>query len=61
MNEGQINDLKLKSVYERVKPFIPTSKDTEPLLEIDYDEKKFEMFLSLYRNNLQVISSIETH
>ena len=58
INEGQIDDFsKLKSVYARVKPFIPTSKDTEPLLEIDRDEKKFEIFLSLHRNNLQVIQT----
>ena len=61
MNEDQINDFsKLKSVYDRVKPFIPTSKEAEPLLEIDRDEKKFEIFLSLHRNNLQVSESVST-
>ena len=58
VNEDKIDDFTtLKSVYERVKMFIPTSKDTEPHLEIDRDEKKFETFLSFHRNTLQVLFS----
>lgn len=29
-------------------------KDTEPLLELDRDEKKFEIFLSFHRSSLLV-------
>lgn len=55
VNEDKIDDFTtLKSVYERVKPFIPTTKDTEPFLEIDRDEKKLESILSFHRNTLQV-------
>ena len=55
VNEDKIDDFfTLKAVYERVKPFIPVSKELEPFLEIDRDEKKFEIFLSFHRNTLQV-------
>ena len=55
VNEDKLDDLTtLKVVYERVKPFIPVSKDIEPHLEIDRDEKKFGTFLSFHRNTLQV-------
>ena len=58
VNEDRLDDTTtLKVAYERVKPFIPTSKDIEPHLEIDRDEKKFETFLSFHRNTLQVRSS----
>ncbi|KAM8831907.1 kinase D-interacting substrate of 220 kDa B isoform 2-T2 [Spinachia spinachia] len=36
----------LKTVYERVSKNIPTTKDVEPLLEIDGDIRGFEVFLS---------------
>uniref|UniRef100_A0A3Q2U2T1 Kinase D-interacting substrate 220b n=1 Tax=Fundulus heteroclitus TaxID=8078 RepID=A0A3Q2U2T1_FUNHE len=36
----------LKSIYERVSKNIPTTKDVEPLLEIDGDVRSFEVFLS---------------
>ncbi|KAM4713463.1 kinase D-interacting substrate of 220 kDa B isoform 2-T2 [Anableps anableps] len=36
----------LKSIYERVSKNIPTTKDVEPLLEIDGDARSFEVFLS---------------
>ena len=55
VNEDKVDDFTtLKSVYERVKPFIPVSKEVEPFLDIDRDEKKFEIFLSFHRNTLQV-------
>ena len=58
VNDEKIDDFTtLKLVYERVKPFIPTSKEIEPHLEIDRDEKKFETFLSFHRNTLQVFTN----
>ncbi|XP_051511845.1 kinase D-interacting substrate of 220 kDa B isoform X7 [Myxocyprinus asiaticus] len=36
----------LKAVYERISKNIPTTKDVEPLLEIDGDARSFEVFLS---------------
>ncbi|XP_059471713.1 kinase D-interacting substrate of 220 kDa isoform X2 [Neocloeon triangulifer] len=44
----------LRSVYEKVKPYVPASRDTEPLLEMDADEKKLEIFLANHRSNLLV-------
>lgn len=38
----------------RVRDLIPTSKDVEPLLEIDRDERKFEVFLSFHKASLHV-------
>ncbi|XP_041043551.1 kinase D-interacting substrate of 220 kDa-like isoform X1 [Carcharodon carcharias] len=38
--------LTLKSIYERISKNIPTTKDVEPLLEIDSDIRSFEIFLS---------------
>ncbi|TRY55963.1 hypothetical protein DNTS_011345 [Danionella cerebrum] len=36
----------LKTIYERISKNIPTTKDVEPLLEIDGDARSFEVFLS---------------
>ncbi|XP_022528553.2 kinase D-interacting substrate of 220 kDa isoform X1 [Astyanax mexicanus] len=36
----------LKTIYERISKNIPTTKDVEPLLEIDGDIRSFEVFLS---------------
>ncbi|XP_073481509.1 kinase D-interacting substrate of 220 kDa isoform X2 [Aquarana catesbeiana] len=36
----------LKTIYERISKNIPTTKDVEPLLEIDADIRNFEVFLS---------------
>ncbi|KAF4522837.1 hypothetical protein B566_EDAN008099 [Ephemera danica] len=44
----------LKNIYEKLKPLVPASKDIEPLLELDRDEKKLEIFLSNHRANLLV-------
>lgn len=56
VNEDKLDDCTtLKVVYERAKPFIPVSKEIEPHLEIDRDEKKFQTFLSFHRNTLQVL------
>lgn len=42
------------SIIFRIRPNIPTLKDTEPLLELDRDERKFDIFLTFHRSSLLV-------
>ncbi|XP_076155619.1 kinase D-interacting substrate of 220 kDa B isoform X1 [Alosa pseudoharengus] len=44
--DGVFDQVTLKTVYERISKNIPTTKDVEPLLEIDGDIRSFEVFLS---------------
>uniref|UniRef100_H3DQP1 Kinase D-interacting substrate 220b n=1 Tax=Tetraodon nigroviridis TaxID=99883 RepID=H3DQP1_TETNG len=44
--QGVPDHAALKTLYERVSKNIPTTKDMEPLLEIDGDVRSFEVFLS---------------
>ncbi|XP_031692840.1 kinase D-interacting substrate of 220 kDa B isoform X5 [Oncorhynchus kisutch] len=44
--EGIPDQVALKTIYERISKNIPTTKDVEPLLEIDGDVRSFEVFLS---------------
>uniref|UniRef100_A0A672IWG8 Kinase D-interacting substrate 220b n=1 Tax=Salarias fasciatus TaxID=181472 RepID=A0A672IWG8_SALFA len=44
--DGVPDHCPLKTLYERVLRNIPTTKDVEPLLEIDGDVRSFEVFLS---------------
>ncbi|XP_029972696.1 kinase D-interacting substrate of 220 kDa B isoform X1 [Salarias fasciatus] len=44
--DGVSDQLPLKTIYERISKNIPTTKDVEPLLEIDGDVRSFEVFLS---------------
>ncbi|XP_073905229.1 kinase D-interacting substrate of 220 kDa-like isoform X11 [Castor canadensis] len=44
--EGVPDQMTLKTIYERISKNIPTTKDVEPLLEIDGDKRNFEVFLS---------------
>ncbi|XP_054469500.1 kinase D-interacting substrate of 220 kDa B [Anoplopoma fimbria] len=44
--EGVSDHIALKTIYERISKNIPTTKDVEPLLEIDGDIRSFEVFLS---------------
>ncbi|KAJ8270986.1 hypothetical protein GJAV_G00121490 [Gymnothorax javanicus] len=44
--DGIPDQATLKSIYERISKNIPTTKDVEPLLEIDGDVRSFEVFLS---------------
>ncbi|XP_045404955.1 kinase D-interacting substrate of 220 kDa isoform X7 [Lemur catta] len=44
--EGVPDLMTLKTIYERISKNIPTTKDVEPLLEIDGDIRNFEVFLS---------------
>ncbi|XP_077477114.1 kinase D-interacting substrate of 220 kDa B isoform X1 [Stigmatopora argus] len=45
-SEGVSDQVSLKTIYERLSKNIPTTKDVEPLLEIDGDIRSFEVFLS---------------
>ncbi|XP_058879598.1 kinase D-interacting substrate of 220 kDa B-like isoform X3 [Acipenser ruthenus] len=44
--EGVPEHVTLKTIYERISKNIPTTKDVEPLLEIDGDIRSFEVFLA---------------
>uniref|UniRef100_A0A672R1D3 Kinase D-interacting substrate of 220 kDa-like n=1 Tax=Sinocyclocheilus grahami TaxID=75366 RepID=A0A672R1D3_SINGR len=44
--DGIPDQTTLKAIYERICKNIPTTKDVEPLLEIDGDVRSFEVFLS---------------
>ncbi|XP_031703647.1 kinase D-interacting substrate of 220 kDa B isoform X1 [Anarrhichthys ocellatus] len=45
-SDGVSDQIALKTIYERISKNIPTTKDVEPLLEIDGDVRSFEVFLS---------------
>ncbi|XP_068222822.1 kinase D-interacting substrate of 220 kDa B-like isoform X3 [Palaemon carinicauda] len=54
-NEDTLEDkMSLKDLYEKLKHQIPNSKDIEPLLEMDKEEKKFEIFLSMHKSSLHI-------
>ncbi|XP_066960027.1 kinase D-interacting substrate of 220 kDa B isoform X4 [Macrobrachium rosenbergii] len=54
-NEDSLEDkMSLKDLYEKIKHQIPNSKDIEPLLEMDKEEKKFEIFLSMHKSSLHI-------
>ncbi|XP_051579430.1 kinase D-interacting substrate of 220 kDa-like isoform X2 [Myxocyprinus asiaticus] len=44
--DGVSDQVSLRIIYERISKSIPTTKDVEPLLEIDGDIRSFEVFLS---------------
>lgn len=44
----------LKTLYDKIRPQIPVSKEAEPLLELDRDERKFDIFLTFHRSSLLV-------
>ncbi|XP_075221124.1 ankyrin repeat-rich membrane spanning isoform X1 [Lycorma delicatula] len=55
LSEDAIDDnMSLKTLYDKIRPQIPTSKDVEPLLELDRDERKFDIFLTFHRSSLLV-------
>lgn len=45
--------IKKKNIF-RVRPQIPVFKDAQPLLEIDRDERKLDVFLTFHRSSLLV-------
>ncbi|CAH1134842.1 unnamed protein product [Ceutorhynchus assimilis] len=53
--EDQLEDsTPLKTIYDKIKLLIPSIKESEPLLELDRDEKKFDIFLTFHRSSLLV-------
>ncbi|XP_023245841.1 kinase D-interacting substrate of 220 kDa [Copidosoma floridanum] len=53
--EDNLDDsMSLKSLYDKVRPQIPIFKDVQPLLEIDRDERKLDVFLTFHRSSLHV-------
>ncbi|KYN42277.1 hypothetical protein ALC56_03415 [Trachymyrmex septentrionalis] len=44
------DNMSLKSLYDKVRPQIPVLKEVQPLLEIDRDERKLDVFLTFHRN-----------
>ncbi|XP_067132401.1 kinase D-interacting substrate of 220 kDa B isoform X2 [Centruroides vittatus] len=56
IHENELDDpLSLKTIFEKIKVHIPTSKEEEPMLDLDHDERKFDVFLSIHSSTLQVI------
>lgn len=41
-------------LFPRVRPQIPVLKDVQPLLEMDRDERKLDVFLTFHRSSLHV-------
>nr|CAD7429737.1 unnamed protein product [Timema monikensis] len=55
MHEESYDDnTSLKSLYDKLRPLIPLSKEVEPLLELDRDERKFDIFLTFHRSSLLI-------
>lgn len=44
----------LKVIYEKIKPDINCVRDVAPLLELDRDEKKLDVFLDFHRSSLSI-------
>ncbi|XP_043269211.1 kinase D-interacting substrate of 220 kDa B isoform X3 [Venturia canescens] len=55
MYEESLDDsTSLKNLYDKVRPKIPVLKDVQPLLEMDRDERKLDVFLTFHRSSLLV-------
>ena len=48
------DSMSLKQIYDIVHPHIPTQKEIEPLIELDRDKKKLDVFLTLHKKTLTV-------
>ncbi|XP_014273864.1 kinase D-interacting substrate of 220 kDa isoform X5 [Halyomorpha halys] len=44
----------LKVLYDKIREEIPVSKEMEPLLDLDRDERKLDVFLAYHRSSLLV-------
>ncbi|XP_011499343.1 PREDICTED: kinase D-interacting substrate of 220 kDa isoform X2 [Ceratosolen solmsi marchali] len=54
-SEDNLEDsMSLKTLYDKVRPQIPIFKDAQPLLEMDRDERKLDVFLTFHRSSLLV-------
>ncbi|KAK0094162.1 hypothetical protein PV326_011661 [Microctonus aethiopoides] len=55
MSEETLDDsTSLKAVYDKVRPQIPVVKDAQPLLDMDRDERKLDVFLTFHRSSLLI-------
>ncbi|XP_076638415.1 ankyrin repeat-rich membrane spanning isoform X1 [Colletes latitarsis] len=55
MYEESLDDsMSLKSLYDKIRPQIPVLKEVQPLLEMDRDERKLDIFLTFHRASLLV-------
>ncbi|XP_070172174.1 kinase D-interacting substrate of 220 kDa B isoform X3 [Polyergus mexicanus] len=55
MYEESLDDnMSLKSLYDKVRPQIPVLKEVQPLLEMDRDERKLDVFLTFHRSSLLI-------
>nr|XP_033335869.1 kinase D-interacting substrate of 220 kDa isoform X2 [Megalopta genalis] len=55
MYEDNLDDgMSLKSLYDKIRPQIPVLKEVQPLLEMDRDERKLDIFLTFHRSSLLV-------
>ncbi|XP_011303261.1 kinase D-interacting substrate of 220 kDa isoform X2 [Fopius arisanus] len=52
--ESYDDSTSLKTLYDKVRPQIPVLKDAQPLLEMDRDERKLDVFLTFHRSSLLV-------
>ncbi|XP_015122947.1 kinase D-interacting substrate of 220 kDa B isoform X2 [Diachasma alloeum] len=52
--ENYDDSTSLKTLYDKVRPQIPVLKDVQPLLEMDRDERKLDVFLTFHRSSLLV-------
>ncbi|CAL1298793.1 unnamed protein product [Larinioides sclopetarius] len=55
MHEKEFDEmLPLKTVFEKIKTYMPSSREQEPTLDLDHDERKFEVFLSMHSSSLTI-------
>ncbi|KMQ97513.1 kinase d-interacting substrate [Lasius niger] len=55
MCEESLDDnMSLKSLYDKVRPQIPVLREVQPLLEMDRDERKLDVFLTFHRSSLLI-------
>ncbi|KAK1129938.1 hypothetical protein K0M31_019633 [Melipona bicolor] len=55
MYEDSLDDsMSLKSLYDKIRPQIPVLKEVQPLLEMDRDERKLDIFLTFHRSSLLI-------
>ncbi|XP_033219182.1 kinase D-interacting substrate of 220 kDa isoform X2 [Belonocnema kinseyi] len=52
--ENLDDSMSLKSLYDKVRPQIPVLKDVQPLLDMDRDERKLDVFLTFHRSSLLI-------
>ncbi|XP_014244027.1 kinase D-interacting substrate of 220 kDa B isoform X2 [Cimex lectularius] len=53
-DEAIDDSVSLKTIYDKVRHQIPSSKEIEPLIELDRDERKLDVFLTFHRTTLLV-------